>query len=210
MVRELGTRADPTRDRIVVDGRPLILPAERTYILLHKPVGVVTTLADPEGRQTVRDLLVRVKTRVYPVGRLDYNSSGLVLLTDDGDLASRLMHPRHEIEREYRVKVKGAPDEAVLARLRQGVRIDRRRPAQADVHLERTRDGKTWLHLTLREGRNQEIRRMCLAVGLSVEKLRRVRYGTLELGKLPPGEFRPLTQREVDKLRRAVDLPTAG
>jgi len=208
-VKELGTRANPATDRIEVEGRLLRLPSEHTYLLLHKPVAVVTTLSDPEGRPTVRGLLKGVHTRVYPVGRLDYHSSGLILLTDDGELASRLMHPSHEIEREYRVKVKGRAEDSALQRLREGVRIDRGRPARADVHLERAQDGKTWLHLTLREGRNHEVRRMCQAVGLPVEKLRRVRYGTLTLGKLPPGEFRPLLPREVEKLRRAVGLAKA-
>lgn len=206
MVKELGTRADPKKDRINVDGRQLRLPAEHTYVLLHKPVGVVTTLSDPEGRTTVIDVLPHMRSRVYPVGRLDFHSSGLLLLTDDGELASRLMHPRHGIEREYRAKVKGAPQEEALDRLRQGVRIDGGRPARAEVHLERSRDGKTWLHLTLTEGRHHEVRRMCQAVGLPVEKLRRVRYGPLELGKLPPGESRPLRSKEIEALRRAVGL----
>lgn len=216
MVTELGTRATPGSDRIEVDGRPLRLPDEHTYILLHKPTGVVTTLADPEGRTTVRDLLGKLETRVFPVGRLDYHSSGLVLLTDDGELAARMMHPRHEIEREYRVKVKGRADAEALAQLRQGVRIDRGRPARAGVRVERDQDGKAWLALVLREGRHHEVRRMCLAVGLSVEKLRRVRFGPLELGRLPPGHFRFLSAREVAKLRAAlaqapaVDMPRTG
>lgn len=205
-MKELGTKADPATDRIEVEGRLLRLPTEHTYLLLHKPVGVVTTLSDPEGRPTVREMLVGVRTRVYPVGRLDFHSSGLLLLTDDGELASRLMHPSREIEREYRVKVKGRAEDAALAKLREGVRIDRGRPARADVHLERSQDGKTWLHLTLREGRNHEVRRMCQVVGLPVEKLRRVRYGPIELGKLPPGQYRPLLPREIERLRRAVGL----
>jgi len=206
VVTELGTRASLTRDRISVDGAPLRLPSTPTYLLLHKPTGVVTTLADPEGRPTVRDLLGRKAPRVYPVGRLDFNSSGLLLLTDDGDLAQRLMHPRFEIEREYRVKVKGEPGGEAMQRLRQGVRIDGGRPARAEVQLEREKDGKSWLRMVLREGRHHEVRRMCLAVGLSVEKLRRVRYGPLELGRLPPGEVRALTPREIEKLYTAVGL----
>jgi 23S rRNA pseudouridine2605 synthase len=210
IVTELGARADPAHDQIRVDGRPLRLPARHVYLMLHKPSGVVTTLADPQGRATVRDLLRGVKARVYPVGRLDYHSSGLLLLTDDGELAARLMHPRHEIERDYRVKAKGRPTPEILAQLRAGVRIDDRHPAQADVALEREQDGKAWLRLVLREGRHHEVRRMCLAVGLSVEKLRRVRYGPLELGRLPPGELRPLTEREVARLRRWVGLEEDG
>lgn len=210
VVKELGTKADATSDRISVDGRLLRAPAEHVYFALHKPVGVVTTLADPERRTTVRDLLRGVRARVYPVGRLDYNSSGLLLLTDDGELAARLMHPRHGIEREYRVKVKGLADARTVGRLRTGVRIDRGHPAKADVVVERQQDGKAWLRLTLREGRHHEIRHMCQAVGLSVDKLRRVRYGPIELAKLPPGEFRALTPREIRRLRHAVGLEETG
>lgn len=207
VVKELGTRANLATDRISVDGKALRLPEFHTYVVLHKPTGVVTTLSDPEGRPTVQDYIGKRAQRVYPVGRLDFNTSGLLLLTDDGDLAERLMHPRHEIEREYRVKVKGEPATEALQRLRQGVRIDSGRPARADVHLEREREGKSWLRVVLREGRHHEVRRMCLAVGLSVEKLRRVRYGPLELGRLGPGELRRLTPREVVQLKLAVGLP---
>src|SRR5436309_12139498 len=133
VVTELGTRAHPQRDRVSVDGKPLPSTRVLTYILLHKPVGVMTTLSDPEGRPTVRDLLGRVRARVYPVGRLDYTSSGLLLLTNDGELAMRLMHPRYGVEREYRVKVKGVPDAGALESLQRGIKLDRGRPAMARV-----------------------------------------------------------------------------
>ncbi len=207
-ISELGTRADPTRDQISVDGRPLRLPQELTYILLHKPVGVVTTLSDPEGRRTVRDLLAGVRLRVYPVGRLDYTSSGLLMLTNDGELTMRLMHPRYGIEREYVVKTKGVPDAAAIDRLRRGVRLDRGRgrPASAQVSVEKRQESKAWLRVVVTEGRTHEVRRLCAAVGLDVEKLRRVRYGPLELGDLEPGEYRLLTAAEVTALRRATGL----
>lgn len=207
MVTELGTRADPRTDRITVGGRPLPPPDAAIYIKLYKPVGVVTTLSDPEGRPTVRELLSRLRTRVYPVGRLDYTSSGLLILTNDGELAMRLMHPRFGVEREYRVKVDGVPDAAALAALAGGVAIDPgRRPATAAARVERVQDGKAWLRIVLAEGRKHEVRRLCAAVGLSVEKLRRVRIGPVELGKLQPGEYRDLRAAEVEALQRAVGL----
>jgi 23S rRNA pseudouridine2605 synthase len=201
VVTELGTKADPSRDRITVSGRLLTIVADRIYLVLNKPVGVVTTLFDPEGRPTVRDLLHRVRTRVFPVGRLDYHSAGLLLLTNDGELAQRLTHPRFGVSKTYRVKVRGVPDDAALHRLRTGVRIEGGRTAPALVRVLETRDQKSWLEITVREGRNREVRRMCEQVGLSVEKLVRIAIGPLKLGKLAPGEFRPLTDRELASLR---------
>lgn len=202
---EPGAKADPRRDRITVDGRPLPAPP-RVYVLLHKPRGVVTTLADPQGRPTVRDLVPRLRQRVFPVGRLDFHSSGLVLLTNDGALAARLMHPRHGVRKRYLVKVKGEPSAEALARLERGVRLPEGRTAPATVRVVRAQDGKTWLEIGIAEGRKHEVRRMCLAVGHPVEKLRRVALGPLELGKLPPGAARDLTEAEVRALRRAVGL----
>lgn len=202
---ELGAKADLRHDRITVDGRPLSA-APLVYVLLHKPTGVVTTLADPEGRPTVRDLLPRVRQRVFPVGRLDFNSSGLVLLTNDGELAVRLMHPRYGVRKVYLAKVEGEPSPETVARLEQGIRLEGRRTAPAAVRVVRKQDDKTWLELVLTEGRKHEVRRMCLAVGHSVEKLRRIALGPLELGKLPPGAARDLTDHEVHKLRQSVGL----
>lgn len=202
---ELGAKADLHHDRITVDGRPLSA-APLVYVLLHKPTGVVTTLADPEGRPTVRDLLPRVRQRVFPVGRLDFNSSGLVLLTNDGELAVRLMHPRYGVRKVYLAKVEGEPSPETVARLEQGIRLEGRRTSPAAVRVVRKQDDKTWLELVLTEGRKHEVRRMCLAVGHSVEKLRRIALGPLELGKLPPGAARDLTDQEVHKLRQSVGL----
>jgi len=206
VVTQLGTKADPRTDRITIDGRPLRPAAEPVYILLHKPIGVVTTLSDPEGRPTVRDLLRDVRARVFPVGRLDYASSGLLLLTNDGELALRLTHPRYGVRKTYRVKVKGTPTAEALAQLAAGVRLEEGRAAPAEVRAERSQDGKTWLEVTLGEGRKREVRRMCEHIGHPVEKLRRVRLGPLSLGKLAPGQHRPLTEREIRELRRAVGL----
>ncbi len=206
MVTELGTKANPRTDRITVDGRTLRVADEPLYVLLHKPVGVVTTLSDPEGRPTVRDLLRDVRTRVFPVGRLDFHSSGLLLLTNDGELALRLMHPRYGVRKTYHVKVKGTPSADVLAQLASGVRLEEGRTAPATVRVLRTREQKTWLEITLGEGRRREVRRMCERIGHPVEKLARVALGPLALGKLRPGAHRLLTVREVLQLRHAVGL----
>jgi 23S rRNA pseudouridine2605 synthase len=196
-VTELGTRAHPQRDRIAIDGKVLRAAAPLAYIMLHKPVGVMTTLADPEGRPTVRDLLVGVRQRVFPVGRLDYHSSGLLLLTNDGELALRLTHPRYGVKKTYHVKVKGRPEPAQLSTLAQGVRLADGVSAPAEVRTIEARGQKTWLAITLAEGKNRQVRRMCEAVGLSVEKLTRVALGPLKLGKLPAGAWRPLTPEEL-------------
>lgn len=206
MVTELGTKANPRTDRIVVDGRPLRPPEQLLYILLHKPINVVTTLSDPEERPTVRHLLPEVRERVFPVGRLDFHSSGLLLFTNDGELALRLTHPRYGIRKTYHVKVKGTPTREALEQLAAGVRLEEGKTAPADVRIERSQEGKTWLEITLGEGRKREVRRMCERVGYPVEKLARVRLGPLALGKLPPGHHRMLTAREVRALRYAVGL----
>ena len=206
VVTELGTKADPRTDRITIDGRPLRLSSERLYILLHKPVGVVTTLSDPEGRPTVRDLLPEVRVRVFPVGRLDYYSSGLLLLTNDGELALRLTHPRYGVRKTYQVKVNGRPTAEALEKLASGVRLEEGTTAPAEVRVIRGSDAKTWLEITLSEGRKREVRRMCEQVGYRVEKLTRIRLGPLNLGSLQPGQHRTLTEREVYQLRHAVGL----
>lgn len=183
------------------------LPSRHTYVLLHKPVAVVTTLADPEGRATVATLLGGLRTRVFPVGRLDYHSSGLLLLTDDGELALRLTHPRYGIAKTYVAKVKGVPPAAALQRLARGIRLaDGTRCAPADVRVLEARDDKSWLEVVIDEGRNREVRRMFEAIQHPVDKLRRVRVGPLKLGKLPTGAWRELSDDEVAGLRAAVGL----
>lgn len=206
-VTRLGTLADPQRDHILVDGRPLIFPQPPRYFLLHKPVGVVSTLTDPQGRPTVRDLLRGVRIRVFPVGRLDFHSSGLLLLTNDGALTERLLHPRYHLPRTYHAKVTGVPTAEALRHLRAGVRLDDGTvTAPAEVRVLRTSEKKTWLEVTLHEGRNREVRRMCDTLGYRVEKLVRVRFGPLVLGALSPGSYRPLTAAEVRALKRAAGL----
>lgn len=208
-IRELGAKADPATDDVRVDGRRVKTDLRHRYILMHKPKGVVTTRSDPEGRRTVMDLLRKVGY-VYPVGRLDYDTEGLLLLTSDGDLAAELLHPRHEVDRIYEAIVKGVPDEAAMARLRRGVHLDGRRTSSADVRIGSTvgkgREQTTKLVLTLREGRNRQVRKMCAAVGHPVRRLVRVRMGPIALGTLRPGEWRELTPQEVAKLRKAAGV----
>lgn len=209
-VSELGSKADPARDHIRVDGKPLKPQPALRYLLLNKPKGVVTTVSDPEGRRTVMDF-VPVRERVFPVGRLDYYSEGLVLLTNDGELANQLTRSRSRIERKYLVKVSGSPSEEALARLRHGVRIDRGRSAGRDGHVKtqpaRIRlvraAANPWYEVVLVEGKNREIRKMFEEVGHFVEKIRRVSFGPLVLDT-KPGEVRELTSAEVAKLKRSV------
>jgi pseudouridine synthase len=202
-ITELGTRARRA-DRVTVDGKPLPIRAEPVHVIVHKPAGVVTTLRDPDGRVTIRTLLPRDLPRVFPVGRLDVRSTGLVLLTNDGELAEALMHPRHHVARVYRVKVGGTPDARALARLQRGIRLDDGASAPAEVAIERSLPTKTWLRITVHEGRHHLVRRLCEAIGHRAEKLQRVAIGPLQLGKLPPGAARMLATSEIRALRHAV------
>ena len=206
-IRTMGVKADPAVDDIRVDGRRVKSAERPRYILLNKPKGYVTTRSDPQRRPTVIDLLSGVREYVYPVGRLDYDSEGLLLLTNDGDLAARLTHPRHGVERTYEARVAGMPDEEALRRLRTGIPLDGHRtlPATAvlvNEHRRHDRDGV--LLLTIREGRNRQVRRMCEAVGHPVRALKRVRIGSLADRRLEVGQWRELTVREVEKLKRGT------
>ena len=197
-IRELGSKADLAHDDIRVDGRRIRPPERHLYLLLNKPRGYVTTRSDPEKRRTVIDL-IGTKDYVYPVGRLDFDSEGLLILTNDGDLAARLTHPSHGIERVYEAKVLGVPDEHDLQRLRRGIMIDGRRTEPAVVRLA----GGT-LIVAVREGRNRQIRKMCEAIGHPVDRLKRVAIGPLRDERLKVGHWRELTAAEVAKLRAAT------
>ena len=213
-VTAMGIKADLAADDIRVDGRRIKAAERSRYILLYKPAGVVSTRSDPQRRQTVVDLLRGVREYVYPVGRLDYDTEGLLLLTNDGDLAAMLTHPRHGVERTYEAKVAGIPDEDALTKLRTGIPLDGRRTLPADVdlltrrqkngvggHLKRTPGRDAWLRMTIREGRNRQVRRMCEAVGHPVRELRRTRIGPLQDTRLKPGQWRELRDDEVMALR---------
>ena len=207
VITELGSKADPEVDHVRVNGKLLQGEQRHTYLLLNKPKGYVTTVSDPEKRPTVMDLIHGVKGRVYPVGRLDYASEGLLLMTNDGDLAHRLMKAASHVPKTYLVKVAGTPKEEAIAKLRAGVSIatdDGKRvrtgPAAVRVIKEAA---NPWYEITLIEGRNRQIRRMFEAVGHQVEKIKRVKYGPLTLD-VPPGESRPLTLKEIERLKSAI------
>lgn len=205
-VAQLGQKADLTQDTVTLDGVPLASPEKLTYLALNKPRGVVSS-AEPQGdRQTVLDL-VPAKVRLYPVGRLDLDSEGLILLTNDGALANRLTHPRYNVEKEYRVLVKGAPDQEQLAAWRRGVVLvdketgERVRTRPAQVRREEVRERVTWLRVVMQEGRKHEIRDIGATLGLPVERIIRLRLGSLLLGDLPAGQWRALTAQEVRDLK---------
>ena len=205
-VREMVTKADPATDNIRVDGRRIKSAEVLRYILLNKPPGYVTTRSDPQRRPTVIDLLRGVREYVYPVGRLDYDTEGLLLLTNDGDLAARLTHPRHGVERTYEARIAGVPDAGALERLRKGIPLDGRRTLPADVRLltrgRGDRDGV--LVMTIREGRTRQVRRMCEAVGHPVRALTRTRIGPLSDRRLKPGQWRELTLEEIRAVKKSV------
>lgn len=200
VVTELGSKADPDKDTITVSGKTLKIDSQRLYILLNKPPGYITALKDGQGRPLVTDLLKDMPERVYPVGRLDYNTEGLLLLTNDGEWANRLMHPRHEIEKEYHVRVRGKVTDQQLIRMAAGVELDDGMTAPAVVNLVKSGEQNDWISVAIHEGRNRQVRRMCEAVNLSVVRLKRIRYGTLMLGTLRAGQFRYLTDAEVQLL----------
>jgi 23S rRNA pseudouridine2605 synthase len=204
-VFELGTKAEPGQDDIRVDGRRIKVVEHHRYLLLNKPRGYVTTRSDPQRRRTVIDLLRGVKEYVYPVGRLDYESEGLLLLTNDGELAARLTHPRHEVARVYEARVLGVPDAHDLERLSRGLVIDGRRTAPAEVRLlPLRREANATLVLTLHEGRNRQVRDMCDAIGHPVEHLKRVAIGPIRDTKLKLGHWRELNEAEVTRLKKAA------
>lgn len=196
----LGAKADPDRDDVRLDGKPLPKPAEPVVLLLNKPRGYVTTLSDEKGRRTVAELVKGCGARVYPVGRLDLDSEGLLLMTNDGALARRLTHPGCEVEKTYHVWVRGPVEQAAerLSRLRD---LEGEPISPARVETLRREEGTAKLAVTIHQGRNRQVRRMCAACGLEVTRLRRVREHTLELGSLPPGKWRYLTEEEVRSLK---------
>ena len=213
VVTELGTRAEQSIDEIKVDGRRLPRAKANQYILLNKPRGYITSRSDPKHRPTVIDLLAKggVHGYIYPVGRLDYDSEGLLLLTSDGELAARLTHPRHGVAREYEVRVRGVPDQHALDRLARGVTIDGRRTATAEVRLGRVYDAESGpqgiLSLVIHEGRNRQVRKMLDAIGHPVVQLRRVRIGPIADDRLKLGQFRSLTSGEIAALKKGSPGP---
>ena len=208
VVRKLGSQADPRKDSIKVDGKRLKLAGAPVYYALHKPAGVVTTLNDPLRRPDLRAIIEHLgnRRRVFPVGRLDYNSTGLLILTNDGQLAQRLAHPRFGVTKVYRVKLSACPTQPDLALLRGGIRLADGMTAPARVRVLEKLKKNAWVEIEIHEGRNREVRRIFEALGYFVEKLMRVRVGPLSLGALPPGKLRPLSAVEIKALKRAVGL----
>ncbi|MCL4456387.1 MAG: rRNA pseudouridine synthase [Nitrospirae bacterium] len=197
----LGTKADPSKDHIKVDGKLITRAEPKVYLMLNKPAGVVTSLSDPEGRPTVKDFLKGIKYRVFPVGRLDYDSEGLLLMTNDGDLAHSVLHPSKKIPKIYLVKAQGIIDEAVMEKLRRGVRLEDGLTAPAKVKRIRQTGNNTWVEMIIYEGKKRQIRRMLESVCHSVIKLRRIGVDGLKLGDLKPGDIRRLTIEEIKRLK---------
>jgi pseudouridine synthase len=203
-VAELGTKADPAVDRILVRGKPLRAASRLRYVVLFKPRGLVTTVSDPEGRPTVMDLLAGIRERLHPVGRLDVQTDGLLLLTNDGPLTDALTHPRHGVTKTYLAKVSGELGANAVRRLADGIPLHGRRTAPIHVRTLKRAATSSWVEVVVREGRKHLVREVLLAVGHPVSKLRRVAFGPLRLKGLEPGQWRDLTPAEVDRLRRAA------
>ena len=204
MIAALGQTADPEVDEILVDGNPLPRPSNMVYLMLHKPRGYVTTLSDEKGRANAAQLVADCGCRVYPVGRLDMDSEGLLLFTNDGDFANSLMHPKHEVDKVYLARVTGNPSNEAIDRLRRGVYMegDQRRTYPADVRVVRDESLFSDILVTIHEGRNRQVRRMCAKAGLSVLRLKRIREGNVSLDRtLKPGQWRELTREEITKLK---------
>lgn len=208
VITELGFKADPDQDRIEVEGKLVSLP-QLVTVLLYKPRGVVTSCDDPQGRRTVMDL-VPPSPGLHPIGRLDRDSEGLLLLTNDGSLTALLTHPRHEVGKTYRAWVQGLPSPQALKQLRDGIQLEDGMTQPAEVREVKLEPERTLLEITIHEGRNRQVRRMCEAVGHPVFRLKRIRLGALGLGELRPGEHRLLTSDEIEQLRAAATVSPKG
>jgi pseudouridine synthase len=204
IVKQLGTKVNPDQDTIQVDGKKISLKKSFHYFLLHKPAGYLTAFKTEEDLPTLADLIPKMKGRVFPVGRLDFNSEGLVLLTDDGELAYVLQHPKFEVPKVYEARVHSIPDKAALSKLSQGIFLEDGKTKPSKVSVVRVTGKNAWLRITLYEGKKREVRRMCEAIGHPVSKLIRLSIGPLHLQGLERGEYRPLTMEEVVSLKRYV------
>ena len=202
VVQTLGFKADPSKDHIKVDGKRVASSEPKIILVLNKPRGYLSTVKDPKGRPTVLALIKNLKWRVYPIGRLDFDAEGVLLLTNDGDLAHFLSHPRFSIPKTYWVKVAGVPEEKKLMRLKRGVMLEDGRARAISCSLIRQKEKNSWVRVVVTEGRNHLVKRMFSAIGHTVLKLKRVEYGPIRLGDLPFGQFRYLTPMEMEKLRQ--------
>ncbi len=200
VVTEMGIQVTPGEDHVVVDGRAVTLQEEYVYYLLYKPIHVITSVSDPHGRRVVTEFLPK-EPRVYPVGRLDFMTSGLLLLTNDGEFTNYMIHPRHEVNKTYQVLVKGRPSSEALDRLRNGIELDGRKTKAALVDNEVPLRNDFQFQITIQEGRNRQVRRMCDAIDHPAIELKRIQMGSLGLGGLKPGEYRVLTKNEIEALQ---------
>lgn len=208
-VATLGMKADPSKDHIKVDGKLLTKPETKIYLLFNKPRGVVTSLSDPEGRPTIKDFLKGIRLKVFPVGRLDYDSEGMLLVTNDGDFAHAVLHPSRKIPKAYLVKVKGILEDEEIEKLRTGIKLEDGMTAPAKVRKIRKGENNSWIEMTIYEGRKRQIRRMLDKVRHPVLKLKRIRIDGLKLGNLEPGRFRYLTSDEIKRLEQELGLKEA-
>ncbi len=200
----VGLKVDPSKDHIKVDGKRIKGFEPKITVVLNKPRGYVSTVDDPRGRPTVRDLLAKVKWRIYPVGRLDFDAEGLILLSNDGDLAFRLSHPRFSVPRTYQAKVEGVPEKEEFTRLKKGIVLEDGKARAVSVETIRKGEKNCWIRIVVTEGRNRLVKRMLSAIGHSVLKLKRVAFGPIRLGDLPLGQYRPLTSEELVKLKKLM------
>jgi 23S rRNA pseudouridine2605 synthase len=201
----IGEKAEPSKDHIKVDGKLLIRREPKVYLMFNKPKNVVTSLADPQGRPTIKDYLKGIRYRVFPVGRLDFDSEGLLFLTNDGDVTNAVLHPSRKIPKTYMVKVKGIIDDNKINKLRQGVRLEDGRTLPAKVKFARQSENNSWIEIAITEGKKRQVRRMVEAVGHPALKLRRVSINGIRLSGLKIGELRPLTERELRELKKEID-----
>lgn len=201
-VVQLGAKADPEKDHIKVDGKRIPRPEPKITLVLNKPRGYLSTVKDPKGRPTVMDLLGKIKWRLYPLGRLDFDAEGLLLLTNDGEIAYHLTHPKFSISRTYWVKVQGVPGEKKLELLKKGIRLEDGMAKAHSIQILREREKNSWIQVTVTEGRTHLVKRLFAAIGHPVLKLKRIEFGPIRLGNLPTGHFRFLTPEEQEQLRR--------
>lgn len=206
VIQELGRKFDPLQHKIIVDGRPLQAPEHHVYFLLNKPKGYLSTAKDDRGRRTVLDLIPESGARIYPVGRLDNNTEGLLLLTNDGALMNGLLHPKYEVQKTYVARIAGQPSEAVLDKLRQGIQLEDGWTAPAVVQLLQQVDGESQVSITIHEGRNRQVRRMFAAIHCDVKALKRIAFAGLDLSGVKRGQHRPLTAKEVTALYKLAGL----
>ncbi len=200
----IGMKADPSKDHVKVDGKLLTRREPKVYVIFNKPKNVVTSLHDPEGRPTVKDFLKGVKYKIFPVGRLDYDSEGLLLLTNDGDFAQAVLHPSKKISKTYLVKVKGIPGDGEIGKLRKGIMLEDGLTAPAKARKVRVAENNAWLEMAIHEGKKRQIRRMLDKIGHPVLRLRRIRINGIGLGKLETGAFRYLTHEEMNSIKKQV------